>query len=57
MIKPGQQLGEEEIITFLSEKLAPYEIPRRIAFIDELPKTEVGKILRRELVRMESASD
>ena len=57
VIKPGHQLNEEEIITFLGEKLAPYEIPRRIAFIDELPKTAVGKTLRRELVRMESASE
>ena len=57
VIKPGHQLNEEEIITFLGAKLAPYEIPRRIAFIDELPKTAVGKTLRRELVRMESASE
>jgi len=34
-------------------QLAPYEIPRRISFIDELPKSTVGKTLRRELIRME----
>jgi long-chain acyl-CoA synthetase len=33
--------------------LAPYEVPRRIAFVQELPKSAVGKTLRRELVRME----
>ena len=51
--KPGASLDADEIIEFLGEKLAPYEIPRRIAFIEELPKTAVGKTLRRELVRMD----
>ena len=53
VLKPGQSISDEDVIGFLGEKLAPYEIPRRIAFIDELPKTAVGKTLRRELVRME----
>ena len=57
VLKPGHTLDEEEIISSLSEKLAPYEIPRRIAFIDELPKTAVGKTLRRELVAMEAERD
>ena len=52
--KPGQSLDENEVVEFLGEKLAPYEIPRRIAFIDELPKTAVGKTLRRELAAMET---
>ncbi len=55
VIKPDHSLNEEEIINFLGEKLAPYEIPRRIAFIDELPKSAVGKILRRELVNVEKS--
>lgn len=53
VVKPEQTLEADEVIEFLSEKLAPYEIPRRIAFIEELPKTAVGKTLRRELVRMD----
>ncbi len=53
VLKPGQEVSEQDIIAFLEDKLAPYEIPRRIAFIEELPKTAVGKTLRRELVRME----
>ena len=52
-VKPGASLDADEVIEFLGGKLAPYEIPRRIAFIEELPKTAVGKTLRRELVRME----
>ena len=54
VLKPGGALTAEEVIEFLGEKLAPYEIPRRVEFIDELPKTAVGKTLRRELVRMDA---
>lgn len=56
VLKPGTTLQSNEVIEFLGEKLAPYEIPRRIEFIDELPKTAVGKTLRRELVRMDKES-
>ncbi len=52
--KPGHELDQDDLIAFLGEKLAPYEIPRRIAIIDELPKTAVGKTLRRELVRLDA---
>lgn len=53
VLHPDAQATEEEIINHCAKKLAPYEIPRRISFIQELPKTVVGKTLRRELVRME----
>jgi len=53
VLKPDGALEADELIEFLGDSLAPYEIPRRIAFIDELPKTAIGKTLRRELVRMD----
>ena len=53
VLKPGQTAAADDIIRFLADSLAPYEIPRRISFIDELPKSAVGKTLRRELVEME----
>ncbi len=55
--KPGAQLTTEQVIDFLEDKLAPYEIPRRIAFIDELPKTAVGKTLRRELAKLKAGAE
>lgn len=55
--KPGAQLTSEQVIEFLGDKLAPYEIPRRIAFIDELPKTAIGKTLRRELAQMDAEAE
>ena len=54
VLKPGGQADADEIVGFLGSKLAQYEIPRRISFIAELPKSAVGKTLRRELVRMET---
>lgn len=54
VLQPGQTATEKEIIDFASKSLAPYSVPRRVSFIKELPKTAVGKTLRRELVRMET---
>lgn len=51
VLKPGETLTAEEIKEFTKEKLAKYKVPTHIEFRDELPKTTVGKILRRELVR------
>ena len=43
----------EEILEFCSERLAKYKVPRYVEFREELPKTMVGKILRRELMEEE----
>ena len=48
-LKPGQSLTADEVRTFLRGYLAPYKIPRHVEFRDSLPKSNVGKILRREL--------
>jgi long-chain acyl-CoA synthetase len=51
VLKPGETLTEEEIRAFCKERLAAYKVPTHVEFRTELPKTTVGKILRRELVR------
>lgn len=53
VLQPGEQATEADIIAHCEKFLAPYEVPRRISFIKELPKTVVGKTLRRELIQME----
>lgn len=53
VLKPGQTATADELIAFAADKLARYEIPTRIEFVDSLPLSSVGKILRRELARME----
>ena len=50
-LKEGQTATEEEIIVFCEQNLAPYKVPKFVEFRDQLPKTLVGKILRRELVK------
>jgi long-chain acyl-CoA synthetase len=52
VLKPGETATEEEIIEWAkdSEQLAAYERPRVVEFRDELPKTMVGKVLRRQLI-------
>lgn len=53
VLKEGQSVTEQELIDHCTKALAAYEVPRRFGFIKELPKTTVGKTLRRELVRLE----
>ena len=43
------RLSEEEIIKYCEERMAHYKVPRIIEFRGEVPKTDVGKISRREL--------
>ncbi|GAB1421738.1 long-chain fatty acid--CoA ligase [Anaerolineales bacterium] len=57
VLKPNMTVTAEEPIKHCEGSLAPYEIPRRFAFIDELPKSTVGKTLRRELIRLEAESN
>lgn len=54
VLQEGQTVTKEELITHCEGKLAQYEVPRRYAFINELPKSAVGKTLRRELIRLET---
>ena len=49
VVKTDESLTEGDIREFCRERLAGYKVPRQIVFIDELPKSSVGKILRREL--------
>ncbi|HEX6305037.1 MAG TPA: long-chain fatty acid--CoA ligase [Anaerolineales bacterium] len=51
VVQPGETLTAEEVREWCKERLAKYKVPTQVEFRDELPKTTVGKILRRELVR------
>ena len=55
VLKPGQQATAEEIIAYCKERLAPYKVPKQVEFRSELPKTLVGKVLRRALREEEAA--
>jgi long-chain acyl-CoA synthetase len=51
----GQTATEEEIIAWSHEHIAAYKCPRKVIFLEDLPKSSVGKILRRELRDMYAA--
>jgi long-chain acyl-CoA synthetase len=49
VLRAGQEASEQELRAFCRKTLAPYKVPSRIEFRQELPKTMVGKVLRRAL--------
>ena len=51
VLKPGETMTLEEVREWCKGCLAAFKVPTHVEFRDELPKTTVGKILRRELVR------
>ncbi len=53
--RKGETLTEDEVSNYCKKNLAAYKVPKIIEFIDELPKSAVGKILRRKLKEMEVA--
>lgn len=50
VLKQGQTATEEEMIDFCRERLAPFKVPKRVDFREDLPKSAVGKLLRRMLL-------
>jgi len=50
VLKQGQTATEEEMIDFCRERLAPFKVPKRVDFREDLPKSAVGKLLRRILL-------
>ena len=56
VVRPGATLSVDELRGFCAERLADYKVPRRITFLDELPRNATGKVLKRELVEREEAA-
>lgn len=46
---PSKKLSEQEVIDFCVERLARFKAPKKVEFVQELPKTLIGKVLRRKL--------
>ena len=49
IVKKNPSLTKDDIIAHCRERLTSYKVPKIVEFVQELPKTNVGKILRREL--------
>ena len=57
VLREGQQVTAEELRNYCREQLAAYKVPKHIEFRDALPKSTIGKVLRRELVAAEQPGD
>ena len=53
--RPGEETTEEDIIDFCKERLAAYKVPKSVEFRQDLPKSAVGKVLRKILRDEEAA--
>jgi acyl-CoA synthetase (AMP-forming)/AMP-acid ligase II len=49
VLRDGHELGAAEIKAYVKSNLAGYKVPRDVDFVDELPRTSTGKVLKREL--------
>jgi acyl-CoA synthetase (AMP-forming)/AMP-acid ligase II len=55
VLKPDQQASADELMAYVAERVAPYKKVRLVEFVDTIPKSSTGKILRRVLVERERA--
>ena len=52
VLKPGEQMSSEEVVEFCSKNLASFKKPKVVHFVDALPKSPIGKVLRSVLKKM-----
>jgi fatty-acyl-CoA synthase len=57
VVREGMSVTSDDLAAFLAERLAKYKIPRRWTFVDALPRTAYGKVVKGELARMLTTGD
>jgi len=57
VLTPGATTTEAELLAFAGKSLAGYKRPRMIRFVEDLPRTSTGKIMRRELIKRYGAPE
>ncbi|MCW5638502.1 MAG: acyl-CoA synthetase [Rubrivivax sp.] len=55
VVKAGQSLGEAEVLAHCSAQMAAFKVPKRVVFVDALPKNPSGKLLKRQLRQAHAA--
>lgn len=55
--RPGASVTEKEIVDYLSGQVARFKVPRKVIFMDSVPRSPIGKILKKELVKMLAAGE
>eukprot|EP00252_Welwitschia_mirabilis_P026367 TRINITY_DN865_c0_g1_i1.p1 TRINITY_DN865_c0_g1~~TRINITY_DN865_c0_g1_i1.p1 ORF type:complete len:546 (+),score=73.51 TRINITY_DN865_c0_g1_i1:426-2063(+) len=48
--KPGSRLSEEDVMSYIAKQVSPYKKIRKVAFVDAIPKTPTGKLLKKDLI-------
>lgn len=56
-LKPEHSLTRDDIITWCKARISVYKAPRQVEFIEQLPRSTVGKVLRRELIRQHNEKE
>ena len=49
VLRPGQTVDEAALVALARAHLAPYKLPKKVVFVDNLPRNTAGKLLKREL--------
>jgi fatty-acyl-CoA synthase len=49
VVKPGEQMSRDDVLDYLADKVAKWQLPDDVVFIDEVPKTSVGKFSKKDL--------
>ena len=49
MVTQGKKMSADEVKKYVKANLAGYKVPRDVEFVNELPRTSTGKVLKREL--------
>jgi len=49
VLAPGSTVTDEELRAFVADRLSDYKVPRRITFVDALPRNATGKVVKAEL--------
>jgi acyl-coenzyme A synthetase/AMP-(fatty) acid ligase len=57
VIQAGEELTDDEVMQYVTSKVAPHEKVRRVEFIELIPKSTAGKILRKDLRAKEPAAN
>jgi long-chain acyl-CoA synthetase len=57
VLKPGASVTEQELVDHCRAELASYKLPRSVVFVEDLPRTSTGKVMRRELRKLDDDFD
>lgn len=55
VVRADESVSEDGLVAWCRERLTPYRVPVRIMFVEQLPRNDVGKVVKRELAAMADA--